>query len=130
MCITKFEESWGLQAMMCDTRGDQANTDEIFIAPLGMMSRSVEKAMGYLKIVTLMNEVEKEDFSVKEVIEAISRINERYARRIIPSQSVHCETAWMETEPYRRGNEATTTKKRICVNSKLSLPHGGEWVDV
>ena len=94
------------------------------------MSASVEKAIGYLKIVTLMNEIENENVSVKEVIEAIGRINERYARRIIPSQSVHREKAWMATNPSRRGYEAHTTKSMICINSKLSLPHGGDWVDV
>ena len=29
-----------------------------------------------------------------------------------------------------RGYEAETSKRMICINSRLSLPHGGEWVDV
>ena len=50
LCITRFEgESWGLQALICDTRDDDMSNDEIFIAPLGYLSPSVEKAIGNLK---------------------------------------------------------------------------------
>ena len=89
ICITKFEkESWGLQALICDTRDDVMSTDEIFIAPLGNMSQSVERAIGYLKTVTLLNEINNNGFNVQQMIEAIGRVNDRYAKRVITSQSV------------------------------------------
>ena len=34
-------------------------------------------------------EVQNKDLGAKEVVEAIGRINARYAKRIIPSQSVY-----------------------------------------
>ena len=116
--------------MMCDTRASQDSADEIFIAPLGKMSEPMEKAIGYLKIVTLMNEIENKDFRVKEVVDAIGRINERYSKHIIPSQSVRQVKAWSNDDPYCREYAATTTKELICVNSNLSLPNGGEWIEV
>ena len=131
MCIWKIErESWALQAMLCDTRKSQQSTDEIFIAPLGYLSAPVESAIAYLKTVTLMNEIEGNDWGVREMIEAIGRINERYTRRVIKSQSVRTVKSWSPANPKARGYEAETTKKIVCVNSKLSLPHGGQWVDV
>ena len=116
--------------MVCDTRDYEVRNDEIFIAPLGMMSTPVERAIRYLKIVTLMNEIENKEFDVWEVIKAIERINVRYAKRTIQSQSVSTEKAWSERDPHWRGYEATTTKKLVCVNSKLSLPNGGDWIQV
>ena len=61
-----------------------------------------------------MNEIENDDFGVKEVIEAIGRINERYAKRIITSQSVYKEKAWSEKNPNSRGYEAETSKKYVA----------------
>ena len=54
----------------------------------------------------------------------------RYSKRIIKSQSVSSQKAWSAREPHRRGYEAETSKTLVCVNSKLSLPNGGEWIDV
>ena len=65
LCITRFEgESWGVQALICDTRDDVMPDDEIFTAPLGYMSPPVEKAIGYLKTVTLLNEIDNQEFNV------------------------------------------------------------------
>ena len=43
ICIEKYQgESWGMQAIVCDTRSDMYSTDEIFIAPVGNMSKEVD----------------------------------------------------------------------------------------
>ena len=131
LCITTFEkESWGLQALLCDTRTDTNSTDKIFIAPLGNMSQPAQKAFGYLKLVTLMNELEGVDFKVRDVINAITTINERYAQRIIKSQSVKHVRTWSADQPNVPEYAATTTKQLFCINSQLSLRNGGEWIDV
>ena len=90
LCITRFEgESWGLQAMICDTRESEDSNAYIFIAPLGFMSPAVEKAIGYLKVVTLMNELEDQnDFNVQQIIDTIGRNNANYAMRTIKPESV------------------------------------------
>ena len=132
LCITTFEgPSWGLQAMLCDTRSDPNSPDEIFIAPLGYLSTAVEKAFGYLKIVTLMNELEgKEDFRVQDIIDAIGRINARYVNRIIRSQSVRQVKSWSPGGPNVTEYAATTSKKLFCMSSQLSIRNGGEWIEV
>jgi len=95
------------------------------------MSPSVEKAIGYLKVVTLMNELEDQNnYNVQQIIDAISRINESYARKIIKSSSVKRRKAWTPEEPDVPPYAAETAKQLICVNSKLSLPRGGEWLEV
>ena len=88
LCITKFsKESWGLQAMICDTRDYEESREEIFIAPLGCISQPVQRAIGYLKVVTLMNEIGNHEFRVREVIEAIGKINEGMHKGLFhPSQ--------------------------------------------
>ena len=132
LCITTFEgPSWGLQAMLCDTRSDPNSADEIFIAPLGHLSTPAEKAFGYLKIVTLMNELEgNTDFRVQDILDAIGRINARYVNRIITSQSVRQVKSWSPEEPNVPEYAATTTKKLFCINSQLSIRNGGEWIEV
>ena len=125
LCITTFEgSSWELQALMCDTRTDTNSTDKIFIAPLGRMSHPVQRAFGYLKLVTLMNELKGVDFKVHDMINAISKINARYAERIIKSQSVKHVRTWSADQPHVPEYAATTTKQLFCINSQLSLRNG------
>ena len=64
------------------------------------------------------------------MIEAIGRINERYAKRIIESQSVKKVKTWSPDDPTRLKIEPHTTKSLICINPRLSLPNGGDWIEV
>ena len=37
---------------------------------------------------------------------------------------------WSADQPHVPEYAATTTKQLFCINSQLSLRHGGEWIDV
>ena len=98
---------------------------------MGNLTNKVRDACAYLKTVTLMNELENnENFNMNQLLSAISRINSRYEKRVFNSQSVQNVKSWTPECPKARGYEAETTKQLICVNSKLSLPHGGLFINV
>ena len=73
ICIEKFQgDSWAMQAIVCDTRSHMCSTDELFIAPVGHLSKEVDDAFGYLRVVALAMELDDQhDFGVQDVIEAI-----------------------------------------------------------
>ena len=90
ICIDHFEcESWNMQANACGARPDKYSRDEIFIAPVGKLSKDAEAAFGYLRVVALAMELnDRQDFGVQDVINAISKINGRYTSDRIPAQSI------------------------------------------
>ena len=104
--------------------------EEILFAPLGYLSPPVEKAIGYLKTVTCLNEIDNQEFNVQQMIESIGRINGRHAKRIIESQSVKKVKTWSPDKPTKLNIEPHATKEMICINPSLSLPHGGDWIEV
>ena len=73
------------------------------------MSNEVISAIQYLRAATLSMEITKKDFGVRDVTDALSTIDARYAKSMIASQSVASVKAWTSAAPDRRGYEAHAT---------------------